>query len=116
LSTWPVAFSPCACWNVDSAAVVFGPILPSTVSWAPLAFSAVCSFSIRWLWDMECIPAAWVCAAGADMVAFGLAVAGVSVDGAGAAGAAAAGGADWAGEAGAWATAGAASRTVAMAR
>ena len=125
-----MAFSPCAFWNATNAAWVFGPILPSTFSLAPLALSAVCNLSIRCVCSAAAgfafvAACAWVglvalAALGAGVVAAAAAGAagtaaagtgagtGVNVMGTGAGGVA--------GDAGAWAKAGVASRAVAIAK
>src|SRR5215470_15259513 len=40
--TTPEPVSPCARWKATTAALVFGPNIPSTVSLAPCAFSRYC--------------------------------------------------------------------------
>jgi hypothetical protein len=49
-SSWPDAPRLFCCWNCLIAASVFGPILPSTLTSAPLSFSAC------WAWRMSELP------------------------------------------------------------
>src|SRR5579883_3110560 len=53
LSTWPVAVRPWAWWKLLRAALVFGPILPSTVRLAP------CLLRASWRLFTEALPALW---------------------------------------------------------
>jgi hypothetical protein len=54
-SIWPEAVRPFDCWNCFSAALVFGPSLPSTgPELKPASFSACCA----WLtFELSCVDA-----------------------------------------------------------